>query len=288
MVWTLTDEVEPFAARVLPLLRGQPEVNTLALTTIHALQSGVRYADEPLVLGWYQDGVGPVTGAVIMSPPFELQLAVVPEDTVDELAAALAGYHVPGVNGPDRLAWALAAAWPQPVGAEPRVKVHQRLYRLDALVAPTHPAAGQGRAGREDDLDLCVAWCDAFEVEVHNQPTPLGHRPDMEARLATGRVWIWEDTNATPASMAARSPVVEGVARVGPVYTPPEHRRFGYGAAVTAACTADALAQGAEGVVLFTDLANPTSNAIYQTIGYVPVEDRIIISFTAGAGAGAG
>jgi hypothetical protein len=32
-------------------------------------------------------------------------------------------------------------------------------------------------------------------------------------------------------------------------------------------------------VVLYTDLANPTSNALYERLGYVPVEDRVVLSF---------
>ncbi|MEV4678910.1 GNAT family N-acetyltransferase, partial [Actinomadura sp. NPDC049382] len=70
------------------------------------------------------------------------------------------------------------------------------------------------------------------------------------------------------------------VARIAPVYTPDEHRRRGYGAAVTAAATRAALDVGAEDVVLFTDLANPTSNGVYRRIGYRPVEDRVVLSFT--------
>jgi predicted GNAT family acetyltransferase len=55
---------------------------------------------------------------------------------------------------------------------------------------------------------------------------------------------------------------------VGPVYTPPARRGRGFGSAVTADATAAAIAAGADHVVLYTDLSNPTSNAIYQTIGY--------------------
>jgi predicted GNAT family acetyltransferase len=68
--------------------------------------------------------------------------------------------------------------------------------------------------------------------------------------------------------------------RVGPVYTPPELRRRGYAAAVTAAISRAALDAGASAVLLFTDLANATSNALYQRLGYRPVEDRIELSFS--------
>jgi predicted GNAT family acetyltransferase len=73
--------------------------------------------------------------------------------------------------------------------------------------------------------------------------------------------------------MAAVTAPAAGVARVGPVYTPPAHRRRGHGSAVTAAATTAAIAGGAEDVVLYTDLANATSNAIYQAIGYRPDHD---------------
>lgn len=61
---------------------------------------------------------------------------------------------------------------------------------------------------------------------------------------------------------------------MGPVYTPPAHRGRGYGAGVTHAVSEAAYAAGAEEVLLFTDLANPTSNGIYLRLGYTPVEDR--------------
>jgi predicted GNAT family acetyltransferase len=80
-------------------------------------------------------------------------------------------------------------------------------------------------------------------------------------------------------SLAARTPAVAGVARIAPVYTPPEHRRHGYATAVTAACTADALARDAERVVLYTDLADPSANAMYQRIGFRPIGGRRVMRF---------
>jgi predicted GNAT family acetyltransferase len=79
--------------------------------------------------------------------------------------------------------------------------------------------------------------------------------------------------------MAARHPVTFGVARIGPVYTPPALRGRGYGSAATAAATRDVLEEAAV-PVLYTDLANPTSNKIYQQLGYYPVEDRAHVRFS--------
>lgn len=99
-------------------------------------------------------------------------------------------------------------------------------------------------------------------------------------------MYLWTDGEGSVA-MAAHSAPAGGVARVGPVYTPPSLRRRGFGAAVSAAASAAAVAAGAVHVVLYTDLSNPTSNAIYQAIGYRPdhdAEERAFLPLgTAGA-----
>ena len=100
-----------------------------------------------------------------------------------------------------------------------------------------------------------------------------------DSLIATGMCWLWLDAAGAPVSLAARRPVIGGSARVGPVYTPPEARGHGYGSAVTAAATRSILDEGAI-PVLFTDLANETSNKIYQAMGYEPVEDRLVVTFS--------
>jgi predicted GNAT family acetyltransferase len=73
--------------------------------------------------------------------------------------------------------------------------------------------------------------------------------------------------------------MVAGMVRIAPVYTPPEHRRHGYGAAATAAVSRIAVDAGAKEVVVFSDLANPATNVIHQRIGYQPLDDYLVISF---------
>ena len=96
-------------------------------------------------------------------------------------------------------------------------------------------------------------------------------------RLSYGGLTLWE-VAGEPVAMAGRTRDVAGVGRVAPVYTPPAQRQRGYGAAVTTAVTQSALDAGAAAVVLFTDQANPTSNALYQRLGYRPVEDRVLLN----------
>ena len=115
----------------------------------------------------------------------------------------------------------------------------------------------------------------AFQDETPTPSTDV--LPLVRERMDDRRLWLWEDGAGAPVSLAARTPAVAGVARIAPVYTPPEHRRRGYATAVTAACTADALARDAERVVLYTDLADPSANAMYQRIGFRPIGGRRVV-----------
>jgi predicted GNAT family acetyltransferase len=126
------------------------------------------------------------------------------------------------------------------------------------------------------DRALLESWSAAFAEEVGDSP---GRPADLvDERLSYGGLTLWEADGA-PVSLGGRHRPAAGAVRVSPVYTPAEHRRQGYAGAVTAAVSQAALDAGADHVVLFTDLANPTSNALYQRLGYRPVEDRVVLRF---------
>lgn len=285
MSWTLTDDVEDFAPRALPLLAAKPVENTLALTVLHGVLAGRRHSSEAMLFGWYDDGCVRgddrcVRGAVMMTPPFEMILAALPADTTSQLVAALRSgcLDIPGVSGEVGAVDAFAAAWTDGTSMRASTAMRLRLYKLTELRHPPRPPAGRPRLAASADAGLAAQWMTAFQTEAG------AHQADVEAvvreRIDDGLLWLWDGEAGDPVSLAGRQKTAGGVARVGPVYTPPEHRRLGFGAAVTVACTEDALQRDAEHVVLFTDLANPTSNSIYQQIGFQPVEDRHVVRFT--------
>jgi predicted GNAT family acetyltransferase len=280
MRWSLTHDAEAFAAGAWDLLAAEPAEQTVALTVVDAIRDGTRWADGSALFALCEDG-GTVRGAALMTPPFELLLAAVPDDAVAGLAAALrdAGADVPGVNGDVDVVERFAAAWVAGTPLRARRTMEQRLYVLGTLEPPDPPPPGRARPAREDELALAAGFVRAFDAEAGAH----GEEPDafVRERHGGGRLWLWEDPTGAVVSMAARTPTAVGVARIAPVYTPPAQRRRGFGAAVTAACTADALARGADQVVLFTDLANPTSNAVYQRIGFRPLRDRRVVRFDA-------
>ena len=126
------------------------------------------------------------------------------------------------------------------------------------------------------DRDLLESWIDAFTKELADLAGP--GRGIVDDRLSYGGLTLWEAGGAA-VSLAGVSRPTRGVVRVAPVYTPPDHRGHGYGGAVTGAVSQAAFDAGASHVVLFTDLANPTSNALYRRLGYRPVEDRVVFRF---------
>jgi predicted GNAT family acetyltransferase len=127
------------------------------------------------------------------------------------------------------------------------------------------------------DLDLLTGWFTQFAHEVGDQVISVERA--VSDRLSYGGLTLWE-VDGAPVSMAGITRLLEGDGiRVAPVYTPKELRGRGYAGAVTTAVCRDAFDRGAREVSLFTDVANPTSNALYQRLGFRPLGDRVVFHF---------
>ncbi len=252
-------------------LRSDPVRNNLVLTLLDA-----RVAHpEPGRYAWVLDG-GEVVGVGFQSPlAFQAVLTAMPTPAIGALVDRLADAwpDIPGVFGPADTVSRFAGRWAEAlkVGATP--VEGQRLYALDSLHAPTG-VPGEIRAATEDDSELILSWVQGFERDTGSS---VATAESIRRRIGAGRIWIWDDR--TPVAMSTYTPVLDGVSRVGLVYTPPEHRRRGYGAACTAAVTQQALDTGAQRCVLYTQLHNPQSNAIYRRLGYRPVSEHLRYQF---------
>jgi GNAT superfamily N-acetyltransferase len=283
MTWTLTDDVDAYVAAVHGFLTSDPERHTVLMSVLASLikQGPHAYGDGPPVLGWWDRG-RKTEAAVLRTPPHPLQITSLPAGSASELAAALATGPMSGrrdgltrVIGGEPDATAFASAWSALTGAGFEVVQRQRLYRLGQLTPADPPPDGAARVGSPDDAGLVHDWEEAFGAETGQEGGAPGVTRD---KLLTGRIVLWE-LAGEPVSMASVTPVISGVARVGQVYTPPERRGLGYGGAVTVAASRLAVGRGAGSVILFTDLANSVSNALYQRLGYRPVEDKVMIGF---------
>ncbi|MFD3543024.1 GNAT family N-acetyltransferase [Streptomyces sp. NPDC058662] len=273
MTWTFSTDLAAYLTAAGPAVAAQPVVNTVLLTTADALERRGPHAfgaADPF-FGWWTAPDGTVAAGLLCTPPHPLLLGALPAGAVRALADALATEPLlAGVSGfnarrPD--ADALAGAWTRPA----RVGEEIRLYRLAAPVAPDPVPAGSARTAAEADLPLLLEWMAAF----HQEAGGAGRASEaaLRDRLSYGGLVLWEHGGA-PVSLASFSRPIGSAARVGPVYTPPGLRGRGYAGGVTHAAGAAAYAAGASEVLLFTDLANPTSNRLYLRLGYTPVEDR--------------
>ena len=277
MGWRLSDSVDEFLSVAGEFLRAERARNTVALTVTEAMRADPTLYDSPL-FGWFPGAVG-LSGAFMQTPPFPAFLSAMTEATAVELADELAAIRpgLPGVNAEEGAAWAFAGLWRERTGKDATVFRRSRLFRLGELAWPSPRPDGGPRPATTADRDLLLAWMEAFDGDI-GERIPQDHSRAIDSRIGYGGFTIWE-VGGVPVSVAGVTRAVGGMIRVGPVYTPPERRGRGYGGAATATVSEAALAAGIAEVLLYTDLANPISNALYQRLGYRPVEDRIVLTF---------
>jgi predicted GNAT family acetyltransferase len=212
----------------------------------------------------------------MMTPPHRLVLwseQPAPDQALAELAADLHehGWAVSGALGPPHLAEPFLARWQALTGQQWRLGLRERIYELTEVIPPARPVPGHMRLAGPDDFELVAGWAWDF----HNEALGEDDRPLAEEiarrKIDDQSLFIWED--GQPVAMAGYGRDTARSSTISLVSTPPEFRRRGYATALVAAISQQRLDAGKQFCTLFTDLGNPTSNSIYQQIGYRPVCD---------------
>ncbi|MFE9927693.1 GNAT family N-acetyltransferase [Streptomyces sp. NPDC005533] len=281
--WQLGSDIDAFLGRAEVFLHSRPVVHTVLLTLTNALRGSGGTAlgpDAPLFGTLSRDGE--VRAAFARTPQQGLVITPLSAPEVAALVACLLGdgESLQGVTGDRESVEQFAEAWRQGTGAGVVQQRSERLYGLDTLRATDPAPAGRARVANWSDRTQLVRWAQEYTVAIGDvSDRDFGAWAD--ARLAYGGVTLWESADGKPVSMAGSSRLIAGQVRIAPVYTPSHLRGHGYASAVTAAVTQAALNIGADNVLLFTDLANPISNALYQRLGYRPVADFISCRFSA-------
>lgn len=270
MKLTRHESADGFLAQAGEFLGAREAEHNLILGLSSRLQvAPLLYGEPPYFAVVEEDGR--VVGVTMRTPPHNLIVSEIDDHAaigpLVEDARAMFG-SLPGVVGPKEPAARFAQVWG---GA--RLELAQRAFQA-VHVEPPSGVSGRMRDYERADRELAARWMDAFAEEALPEPPPgtseefVDHR---EADPDAGLV-LWED-EGKPVSMAGFGGRTPNGIRIGPVYTPPELRGRGYASALTAAVTQRLLDGGLRFCFLFTDLANPTSNSIYQRIGYEPVGD---------------
>ncbi|MEU2614916.1 GNAT family N-acetyltransferase [Micromonospora sp. NPDC007271] len=268
-------------------LAADPVVSTVVAGVAHRLAAQQADGIAQPERDWWlvvRDASGAVVGAGMRTapfPPYPPFLLPMPDEAAVALAHALheRGEEVLAVNGALPAAELCAAELACVRGGQVQVSQHTRLHELGELAYPA-PAPGGLRVATEDDVDLVTEWFGAFMGDADEQAgRPRGasagevpDRAELRRRLRAGRMWFWVDETGQPVHLTGANPPSFGVARVGPVYTPPAQRGRGWASNAVAEVSRRLQAEGAR-VCLFTDQANATANRIYAALGYRPVVD---------------
>jgi len=283
----LVSDPAEFLAAVGDHLAADPVLGTVVATvaTREAGESARGAASPTDRPHWYavaRDGEA-VVGVAMRTAPFEphpLFVMPMPEPAARGLADLLhaRGERVEGVNGALPAARVLADETARLTGGSVRVVMHTRLFELGELTPPPAPP-GILRPVTEDEAGLALGWFRAFHADADEQAGRRagdGHGEtsfdldDVLVRVRGERLWFWDDGG--PVHLTGCNVPAYGVVRVGPVYTPKQHRGRGYAAAAVAEVSRR-IVDGGDRACLFTDQANPTSNRLYEALGYRRVVD---------------
>jgi hypothetical protein len=268
---TFTDDPSRALSEARAFLAIEPVLHNLVLTLLHA-----RAAHPEPGRYWVVADGDTVVGVVFQSPlTFFATSTPMPLDAIEASVDAIvgAGIALPGITADAPTAARFAGAWTERAKTGARPEMGQRMYELREVKDGAN-TGGHLRVATMTDRDLIVEWMRGFQADTREAVSDP--EPQVDARLPEGAYRVWED--GEPVSMALATPTLEGVSRIGAVYTPPERRNRGYAESCVRELSRQLMSDGV-GPMLYTDLANPTSNSIYRRIGYRAVAEVLRYTF---------
>ncbi len=264
-----------FLDKTLPQLEEHESANNLILGLTFRLIEQPDLYPLPPFLATVENDNGPVLAA-LMTPPHHIILCDFTPDApsvcsmiIDSLRAG--HWPLPGVRAPVGISTAFSQAWSQISGDRIITGQSMGVYELRKVLPPARPAHGKMRLAVDEDIELAAQWTYEFTREALHESYPDGSRRSVEFKIRNKELYFWEDDHPVCMAAAAR-PTRHGI-MVGSVYTPPEARQCGYASSLVAELSQLQLDHGYQFVSLFTDMANPTSNKIYQNVGYSQISD---------------
>lgn len=183
---------------------------------------------------------------------------------------------IPSIIGPRDVADLFTGAWRERTNISGQVEMEQWIYRLDIVkAAPRNP--GYLRPAQQADLYMITQWVHDFAAEALEQITMEQAQRLAQSGIADQTIFLWQDGETV--TMAKKTRPTENGVVINLVYTPLEHRKKGYATSCVAELSQELLDEGYKFCSLYTDVANPSSNKIYRSIGYEPVGESIVYRF---------
>lgn len=287
MQFNLYTNVNKFYNDTYDVLMRHEAQNLIPLGNIIIGHEGKDKTDWRDPVNWLMATISDSNGiqlTAIMTPPHNITLYatdnIINPNAIKCMLDGLKDHEIPGVTTEKNLAKYFAEEYIARNGLTLETTMSQRIYEL-TTVNPNIKQIGVVRMLDEKDMNYFPYWLEAFAAASIYGKTEMSIPQDAESyryRLSTKKLYVLED-NGIPVSMAGYTREMKTAIGVAFVYTPPYYRGNGYATSCVAQISQMALDKGFTKCVLYTDLLNPTSNSIYQKIGYVPICDSLMLKF---------
>lgn len=287
MQYKLYTDVHEFYKDTYDALMRDETQNMILLGNIIIGNEGKDKTDWRDSAKWVMATVSDVSGIcliALMTPPHNITLYstgnIINHQAIKCLIDGLDKYNIPGVTTEKELASIFAKEYTAQKGLSFKTTMSQRIYELTA-VNPDIQQFGVVRLLEEKDMHFFPYWLEAFNAAAVYGNTEMSIPQGANAyhyRLSTKKLYVLE-IDGSPVSMAGFTREMQTAIGVAFVYTPPYYRGKGYASSCVAQLSQIALDKGFTKCVLYTDLLNPTSNSIYQKIGYKPVCDSLMLKY---------
>jgi hypothetical protein len=298
MKFELYKDIKAFYRDTYDILMRHEAQNLIPMGNIIIGNEGKDKTDWRDPANWLMATVSSETGVeltALMTPPHNLTLYATDNIINDEALVCLinrigeTGFSVPGVMTEKSLAERFAKAYAArsipgsvlPAGSAVKgfaIQKELRLYEL-TKVNPEIPTLGKIRLAEEMDMAFLPYWLEGFNFDCFGKPASPRPDPGLYRYYIDEKKLYVLEYEGTPVSMARINREMQTLCGVAQVYTPPYFRGKGYASSCVAGVSRVILERGFTKCALYTDLANPTSNSIYQKIGYKPVCDSLEIKF---------
>jgi len=260
------DSVDDFVSATEDFRTTEPVLTNVIGSIAAGVQAGRVY--DTCMLMAVRDELGTVVGCAALTSPWNLVVSPMPRGAGVALGRhmAVAAPDMPGITGVRDVVDAIVEGLE--LDYEPRVAMVDTVRVIDTFIPPSPDIPGSPRLAVDDDRPLLVEWMVQFAIDAS---LPLHDvEASVDGRLRPGAFWFWE-VDGTPVALAGHAPVVPtpagNVGRVGPVYTPASQRGHGYAAAITATVVRKLQPECAL-IMLYADATNPTSNGVYDRLGF--------------------
>ena len=154
-------------------------------------------------------------------------------------------------------------------GLEVGVSTRLCAYECPAPLPPEGAADGRLHCCGEADAEEAAGLIARFFEAIGDAPPPREERVKQVRELIQARAFFfWKDAAGQTVACCDYRPN-RGLARIGGVFTLPEHRRRRYAQHMVYEVTKLVSEMGCA-PMLYTDADNAASNACYRKVGYVP------------------